>query len=156
MCLNSLWRPARLRQVSTRRFVFLDPDGSAGDDWLYVVVEANTGVFYRQQYGGTACRQGQVEGYLVPLFGPDGLNALRELFEKRFRGAGTWNKVWPDDERARLRDSVAMLGYWACDASSEELTVLSLDESRIREADEAWVPVLTPDGPAVLLWANSD
>ncbi|WUO43891.1 DUF6210 family protein [Streptomyces sp. NBC_00285] len=31
-----------------------------------------------------------------------------------------------------------------------------LDESRLAEADEAWVPVLTPDGPGVLTWENSD
>ncbi|MFJ2807854.1 DUF6210 family protein [Kitasatospora sp. NPDC087271] len=31
-----------------------------------------------------------------------------------------------------------------------------LDESRIREAHEAWVPVITSDGPAVLVWFNSD
>ena len=142
--------------MSTRRFVFLDPDGSNGEDWLYAVVEARTGVFYQQQYGGTACRQGQVEGFLVPLFGPDGLKAMRELFEKHFRGAGTWNAKWSDGERARLRECVAMIGYWACDGVSEELTVLGLDESRLREADEAWGPVLTPDGRGVLLWANSD
>ncbi|MFD4942778.1 DUF6210 family protein [Streptomyces sp. NPDC058239] len=29
-------------------------------------------------------------------------------------------------------------------------------ESRLDETDEAWVPVLTPDGrPGVLLWCNS-
>ncbi|WP_328753160.1 DUF6210 family protein [Streptomyces sp. NBC_00285] len=33
---------------------------------------------------------------------------------------------------------------------------LLLDESRLAEADEAWVPVLTPDGPGVLTWENSD
>ncbi|MDX8149202.1 DUF6210 family protein [Lentzea sp. BCCO 10_0061] len=37
-----------------------------------------------------------------------------------------------------------------------ELTVLRLDESRIREADEAWIPVITPDGPGLLVWCNSD
>lgn len=156
MCLSPLSRPAKLLSMSTRRFVYLDPDGGAGDEWLCVVVEAKTGVFYQQQCGGTACRRGQVEGYLVPLFGPDGLDALRGLFERHFRGAGTWNHEWSDDERARLRESIAIIGYWACDGSEEELTVLRLDESRIREADEAWIPVITPDGPGLLVWCNSD
>ena len=31
-----------------------------------------------------------------------------------------------------------------------------LDESRILEADEAWIPVITPHGPGVLVWPNSD
>jgi hypothetical protein len=142
--------------MSSRRFVFLDPDGISGGDWLFVVVESSTGVFYQQQYGGTACRQGQVEGFLVPLFGPDELHALRELFEKDFRGAGTWNHVWPDDERDRLRGIIGAIRYWACDGSTEEPHGLRLDENRTREIDESWVPVITPDGPGVLVWCNSD
>ncbi|MFJ8440785.1 DUF6210 family protein [Kitasatospora griseola] len=33
---------------------------------------------------------------------------------------------------------------------------MRLDEIRLDRADEAWVPVLTPDGPAVPVWSNSD
>ncbi|GHH30973.1 DUF6210 family protein [Lentzea cavernae] len=154
--LKSVVQNAKLRRMSMRRYVYLDPDGSVGDDWLHVVVEAGTGVFYQTQYGGHACRRGQAEGFLVPLFGPDGLDALRALFENHFRGWGTWNHEWSDDERSRLRDGVAMIGYWACDGSDEELTELRLDESRMRDADEAWVPVITADGPGVLVWCNSD
>ncbi|MEV7211827.1 DUF6210 family protein [Kitasatospora cineracea] len=142
--------------MSSRRFVFLDPDGMSAGGWLYAVVEARTGVCYQQQYGGTACRQGQVEGFLVPLSGPDALDALRGLFERHFRGAGTWNHQWPEDERGRLREAVESVAYWASDGTSEEPHALRLDESRIREADEAWVPVITPDGPGVLVWFNSD
>ncbi|MFG2908463.1 DUF6210 family protein [Kitasatospora sp. NPDC048286] len=103
-----------------------------------------------------ACRQGQVEGFLVPLFGPDEPGALRELFEKHFRGVGTWDYAWPDDERDRLRGIVGAVRYRACDGTVEEPRPVCLDGSRIREADEAWVPVLTPDGPAVLVWFDSD
>ncbi|HEX5541004.1 MAG TPA: DUF6210 family protein [Micromonospora sp.] len=141
--------------MDSRRFVFLDPDGMAGG-WLYVIVEAQTGVFYQQQYGGTACRQGQVEGFLVPIAGADALDVLRQLFEKDFRGAGTRNYPWPDEERDKLRQIIEGIYYWACDGHSEEPNALRLDESRIREADEAWVPVITPDGPGVLVWFNSD
>ncbi|MDX3078363.1 DUF6210 family protein [Streptomyces sp. MI02-7b] len=142
--------------MSSRRFVFLDPDGISAGGWLHVVVEAKTGVVYQQQYGGTACRQGQVEGFLVPLFGPDELDALRQLFEKDFRGAGTWNYAWPDDKLDKLREIIEAIRYWASDGATEEPHALRLDESRIREADEAWVRVITPDGPGVLLWFNSD
>jgi hypothetical protein len=140
--------------MSVRRYVALDPVGA--DGWLYVVVRAPTGVFYLQQYGGTACRQGQAEGFLVPVFGPLGAGRLRELFEGHFQGAGTWNYQWPDDEVARLRAGVEGIGYWACDGSSETPGPLRLDEQNLRDADEAWVPVLTPDGPGVLVWPNSD
>ncbi|MER7579655.1 DUF6210 family protein [Kitasatospora sp. NPDC097691] len=142
--------------MSSRRFVFLDPDGTSGRGWSSVLVEAKTGVVYQQQYGGTACRQGRIEGFLVPLSGRDELDALRELFEKHFRGAGTWNHVWPDDERERLRDLIGAVRYWACDGTTEKPHPLRLDESRIGDADEAWVPVITPDGPGVLVWLNSD
>lgn len=141
--------------MGSRRFVFLDPDGSAGG-WLYAVVEAATGVVYQQQYGGTACRQGQVEGFLVPLFEPDGLDALRELFERDFRGAGTRHSTWPDARRERLRGIIGTLRYWVSDGTSEEPYPLRLDDGRFGAADEAWVPVITPDGPAMLVWLNSD
>ncbi|GAA4880348.1 hypothetical protein GCM10023235_70810 [Kitasatospora terrestris] len=42
------------------------------------------------------------------------------------------------------------------DGTADEPHPLRLDESRIREADEAWIPVITPEGPAVLMWHNSD
>lgn len=43
-------------------------------------------------------------------------------------------------------------------AASDQLwpVPLALDESRLGEVDEAWVPVVTPDGPGVLVWENSD
>ncbi|WP_026413954.1 DUF6210 family protein [Actinomadura oligospora] len=136
--------------------VFLDPDGSIGS-WVFAVVEAPTGVVYQQQYGGTACRQGEVEGFLVPLHASDALAGLRDLFEKHFRGSGTWNYTWPDEqERARLRDLVEQIRYWTSDGQTDEPHPLKLDAARIHEADEAWIPVLTPDGPGLLLWPNSD
>jgi hypothetical protein len=141
--------------VSSRRFVTLDQDGTA-DGWLHVVVEARTSVFYHQQYGGHVCRQGQVEGFLVPVFGPDALDALRQLFEEEFAGGGTWNRPWPDHERERLRGIIESIPYWTFDGHTEHLHSLSLNESLMRDVGEAWVPVVTPDGPGVLLWANSD
>jgi hypothetical protein len=130
------------------RYVDLDPFEAGG--WLAVVVRAKTGVTYRQQYGGTACRQGQVEGYLVPLHGPELLGELVELFEVTFKGAGTWNHSWRPEEVHRLRKAVD--GVWF--GGSEGEGELRLGE--IGEVDEAWVPVVTPDGPAVLMWCNSD
>ncbi|MFY1654013.1 DUF6210 family protein [Solwaraspora sp. WMMB762] len=141
--------------MSGGRFVFLDPDGTAGM-WIHLVVEARTGVVYQQQYGGTACRQGQVEGFLVPMADEDALDALRELFEKDFRGAGTRNRAWSEPERSRLRRIIGGITYWACDRHSQEPHALQLDESRMHEADEAWIPVTTPDGPGMLVWYNSD
>ncbi|MFJ7072026.1 DUF6210 family protein [Streptomyces sp. NPDC098781] len=86
----------------------------------------------------------------------DGAPEDCRLFEKDFRGAGIRNRPWPDDERERLGRIVRDVTYWACDGHDEEPHDLRLDESRMREADEAWVPVRTPDGPGVLVWFNSD
>jgi hypothetical protein len=143
--------------VAARRYVVLDPDGMAGGTgWLYVVVRAQTSVFYQQQYGGTACRHGQAEGFLVPVHGPESLSQLRELFEAHFRGAGTWNYQWGDEEAGSLRKAIEGIRYWAGDALSAMPHPLQLDEQQLSDADEAWVPVLTPDGPGILVWFNSD
>ncbi|WP_327367313.1 DUF6210 family protein [Streptomyces sp. NBC_01217] len=141
--------------MSSPRYVFLDPDGTA-TDWLYVVVTAPTDVVYQQQYGGTACRQGEAEGFLVPLHAPDELGALRQLFERHFRGAGTSGRPWTPDERAALHGAVEGIRYWFNDGVDDHPHELRWDEARLDETDEAWVPVLTPDGPGVLLWCNSD
>ncbi|MFC9973432.1 DUF6210 family protein [Spirillospora sp. NPDC127200] len=76
------------------------------------------------------------------------------LFEKRFRGAGRWGLPWPEAERERLREIVESVSCWSCD--EKPYPPLRLDESRAAETDEAWVPVLTPDGPGTLVWPNSD
>lgn len=139
-----------------RRYVLLDPDAMAdGAGWLYVVVRAKTGICYRQQYGGTACRHGEVEGFLVPVLGPGSYVQLRELFEGYFDGAGTRHHRWRDKEIDSLRDLVQGVSYWASDALSATRHLLRLDERRVSDVDEAWVPVLTPDGPGVLVWSNS-
>ncbi|MEV5707323.1 DUF6210 family protein [Actinoallomurus sp. NPDC052274] len=46
--------------------------------------------------------------------------------------------------------------YAAGSASSARTSVSEADDVRISEADEAWVPVRTPDGPGILVWCNSD
>lgn len=90
--------------------------------------------------------------------GPEALASLRHLFEVELRGAGTWDHTWPErkGEREALRASVGGIRFWSSDGVCEEPHFLQLDESRIREADEAWLPVLTPDGPGILVWNNSD
>lgn len=140
-----------------RRYVLLHPDGLAdGTGWLHVVVRAQTGVFYRQQYGGTACRQGEVEGFLVPVLGAGSYVQLLQLFEGHFGGAGTWHHRWRDQETASLRALVRGISYWACGTRGATPRPLRLDERHLGEADEAWIPVVTPDGPGILVWSNSD
>jgi hypothetical protein len=146
-----------------KRYVFLD----LGQQDLQVVIPAATGVVYQHQYGGTACMHGQVEGYLVPVHaapmggGGEALAALREIFERELEGAGWGGGALPGDLMARLRGAVQMIpfcasGWMADDLLSREQKPLLLDEGRLGELDEAWVPVIAADGPGVLVWNNSD
>jgi hypothetical protein len=138
------------------RHVLIDPDESLGDDELFVVVHVQTGVVYHTQYGGTATRQGSVEGYRVPLAAPEPLGELRHLFETTLPGTGTWNYRWPERERQVVANAVASILYWTTDGVSDERGFLRVDISSWAEVDEAWLPVVTPDGPGTLLWLNSD
>jgi hypothetical protein len=146
-----------------QRYVFLDFEELG----LCVVVAAGTAVVYQQQYGGTACRQGQVEGYLLPVYGvpaggcDEALAMLREIFERDLGGAGWRGGALPGRLMTRLRGAVEKIaveesGQTAGDLRSREQKPLVLDESRLGEMDEAWVPVITADGPGLLVWNNSD
>jgi hypothetical protein len=150
------------RQSEFRRYVFLDPDGTQStEDWSYVIVHAPTGIFYEHQYGGTANLLARYEGYLVPVAGDEGLAELLTLFRRDLRGSGVGGLPWPDALLQRLRDAVGKISYWESAATAEGLNFISphplkLDEARLSEADEAWLPVVTVDGPAMLTWPNSD
>jgi hypothetical protein len=137
--------------------VFIDPDGTM-PDWMYVVVSRDTGVWYQQQFGGTATRQGRVQGYLVPVVGPHARQLLDDLFVRDLRGTGLWGgSRKPDDALIeRVRDIVQGIQCANSEPDVWELQELRLDDSRLAEIDEAWLPVVSPDGPGVLLWPNSD
>jgi hypothetical protein len=52
--------------------------------------------------------------------------------------------------------AVEGIRYWTGDELNETPSPLRLDKQSLRDADEAWAPVLTPDGPGTLVWFNSD
>ncbi|MFE0462335.1 DUF6210 family protein [Kitasatospora sp. NPDC058965] len=140
-----------------KRYIFLDPNGSGTDQgWMFVIVAAPTGVVYQNQGGGYGCVQYQQEGYLIPLFGPDLDTELKEIFVGELKGHGAPRSGWPVELLDRLRAAVGLHVYGPANRDDVFPTPLVLDESRLSEADEAWVPVLTPDGPGVLVWENSD
>jgi hypothetical protein len=143
--------------MTERPVVTIDPDG-IGPDWMYVIVQRGTGVWYDQQYGGTACRHGRVEGYLVPVYDADTRRLLDALFIQDLEGTGLWGGARrPDDTIvARVREAVSRVRYWASEPDVSSAHQLALDEVRLVEIDEAWLPVVTPDGPGFLVWPNSD
>lgn len=149
-------RPGQTAAMPSTRYVFLDPIGASTGGWLSVIMSAPTGVVYQTQYGGTACRPGAAEGFLVPIFGDEPDEGLRDLFELHFQGAGTRGHDWDDAELNRLRRLIGEVEYWSCDGRDETSHPLVLDERLLHEVDEAWIPVSTPDGPGILTWMNSD
>ncbi|MDN3027698.1 DUF6210 family protein [Streptomyces sp. S.PB5] len=142
---------------AAKRYVFLDPDGTGTDQgWMFVVVAAPTGVVYQTQGGGYGCVPYEQEGYLIPVFGRDLDVELKEIFVRDLKGWGSRDLDWPEELLDRLRRAVALHVYGSENRDDTYPGPLALDESRLAEADEAWVPVLTPDGPGFLAWENSD
>ncbi|MFE4652331.1 DUF6210 family protein [Streptomyces sp. NPDC056707] len=145
-----------LCEAEGKRHIYLDPDG-CGSGWVFVIVAAPTGVVYQNQCGGYSCAQYEQEGYLVPLFGADLDAELNEIFVGELRGWGMRGQEWPVELLDRLRAAVNSFAVYGSGRHHELYpTALVLDESRFAEAAEAWIPVVGPDGPGVLVWENSD
>ncbi len=149
--------------MPAKRYVFLD----LGMDDLTVLIPAETGVVYQQQYGGTACMRGQAEGYLIPVHGAgmggggESLATLRDIFERELGGSGWPGGELPGPVMARLRDAVAKVPFCESGRTADDVLArierpLEVDAARLDELDEAWLPVVTGDGPGFLLWRNSD
>lgn len=143
--------------MTTRPTVMIDPDGTYPAEWMYVVVHYPTGVTYGHQYGGTACRWGRVEGFLVPVQSDEARSRFDELFLHQLHGTGLWGgSKAPDDALVKhLSDAVALIRYWDANEATTP-SPLSLDVARAKEIDEGWLPVITADGPGILIWPNSD
>ncbi|MGE0551659.1 MAG: DUF6210 family protein [Kofleriaceae bacterium] len=143
------------------RRVFLNPDGThpAG---LGVIVSASTGVSYGTQCGGLATESREAEGYLVlcPAQDRDMRFDVEAELEQWFaarapRGetADTWSQPMVDE----LAGIVERVVFWFTMSDGESSRgLLALDRSRLGECMEAWVPVLTPVGPGMLTFDNSD
>lgn len=111
-----------------------------------VIVCWNSGVVYQNQTGGTACMQRWQEGVLVlptdpELIGEAPVEVYRCPIEAALRSMDWLGRV--DEERATAIDILL---------KSHSMTVgISVDRTRLHEAEEAWVPVhLEPVADAFL------
>jgi hypothetical protein len=131
------------------RLVWIDPDGFVDHDWMAVIVRATTGISFRHQYSGTACRHGTVEGYLVPVFFRAAYSRLRTLFEETLHGSGTWNWTWPEDLLAELRVTVGMIGMppSTCTDVAKRRSPSSLTKPAWTNWTKPGCPWFAPTGP---------
>jgi hypothetical protein len=138
--------------------VVIDPDGT--QSWcLLLVFPAETGTTYESQCAGVATEQRQIEGYLVPVGDQVASAALRDFFARQFRGNPPpyGGNDWTGDALDELADLVGQVPYWYRKPDgTDSRTMLSLNVDRVSELTEAWVPVRTADGDAILLFKNSD
>ncbi|MEU0031956.1 DUF6210 family protein [Streptomyces sp. NPDC006335] len=81
---------------------------------------------------------------------------LKEIFADELKGSGSRGPPWPPELLDRMRSAVTLHVHGSANRDDLWPAPPVLDASRPAEADEAWVPVLTPDGPGVLTWENSD
>ena len=141
--------------------VYLDPDGT-GEFGLLVVVEAPTGVVYWHQCAGYMCSQRHAEGFVVPLGDRTAAEEIIAFFAKEFSGwppPSAGDEPWNERNLSELDGIVAKIPYWHRTPErrrDEKRGLLKLDRSRVDEITEAWVPVVTLDGPGILVFENSD
>jgi len=141
--------------------VFIDPDGS-NHDGIFVIVAAPTGVTYKQQCGGLLTEQQSLEGFLIPLSAKDQAEKIYQWFWDTFNGNCYGRpdviSLWTPAYTTQLRELVSGVNmFWTRASDGEdELHPLILDESRMNECIEAWIPVITPYGPGILTLRNSD
>lgn len=81
-----------------------------------------------------------------------GIDAPAEVFAA-VRGGGAEGHAWAGQELDALRAAVGAVRFWACDGAAETPHPLRLDESRLTEAANGWLPVGTPEGPGLLVWS---
>lgn len=137
--------------------IVLDPDGTVALG-LLLIVKAATGVTYEQQCGGVATQAMTAEGYLVPVGGESEAKVIYDWFWKTFKGhcyAG--RNAWTSELVAELHELLCRIPCWLSTPNGEdERHFLQLDTARMAECIEAWIPVMSPYGPAILTLENSD
>ncbi|MCY1042984.1 DUF6210 family protein [Corallococcus sp. bb12-1] len=153
----------------TPHYVFLNPDGSRPFG-LAVIVQAPTGVVYGHQCDGLRNSERTAEGFLVLLHSTDTSpdpevdelfdveKALIAFFAKEFGGNPYVREDWSAWRFEHLAALVSRVPMWRTQLheNSDERLHLALDRERLDEVTEAWVPVLTPYGPGILVFDNCD
>ena len=131
----------------------LPMDEESRGHMLVVLVPSPSGLVYDYQYGGSDGRHIEIEGFLVPLRADPEAKAELEQFFLSDPGPDRAGERDDDDAIGALRAAVARVRYRG---SGDRAAALAINDERLGELDEAWVPVMTPDGPGYLAWINAD
>jgi hypothetical protein len=130
----------------------LPTDGESPGRNMLVLVPSETGLVYEHRYGGSQRRHAEMEGFLVPARAEPAARAvLDQLFLVDLGGNGVRDEGRPEILRT-VGDAIEQIWYRG---TGDRMAPLRIDEERARETDEAWVPVVAPDGPGYLVWSNS-
>ena len=136
--------------------VMIDAAGLS-PEYLLIIVAAPTGVTYQHQCGGYACDQRAQEGFLVQVGEVNSAGIIYDWFWKHFQGTCMNATVWSDVLIDELAQIIAGIPCWHTDANGkDDQGFLKLDRERMEECVEAWIPVLSPYGLAILVLNNSD
>ncbi|RYD37716.1 MAG: hypothetical protein EOP86_02800 [Verrucomicrobiaceae bacterium] len=136
--------------------VAIDADGNC-DDYLILIVTAETGVTYVHQCGGFACLQNSAEGFLVQVGTSDDRERLYDWFQSEFEGSCMNSSVWTPDRTAMLESLISHIACGHVNSDGVDFRhMLQLDRERMQECVEAWIPVLSPYGPGLVVLNNSD
>lgn len=101
--------------------------------------------------------QASVQGYLVPVDLSKAREMLDGLFIRDLHGVGLGSpRDHHADTIARVRAAVEMVRFWESSPDPAAVDRLQLDGARLNQIDEAFIPVVSLDGPGVLVWDNSD
>jgi hypothetical protein len=138
--------------VATGPLRFTLPTDGESPGHMLVLVPSESGLVYEHRYGGSQRRHAEVEGFLVPVRAePEARAALDHVFLVDLGGNGVRDEDRPGLVRT-VGDAIERIWYRG---TGDRMAPLQIDEERAHEWDEAWVPVVSPDGPAYLVWGNS-
>jgi hypothetical protein len=140
--------------------VFIASEGAA-ELGLLLIVSSPTDVIYHVQCDGVACDQRSIEGFLVPLGQRESSERMwNELFCDEHlgnRGPIPWQTPSLVGYLDRLEQIVGAVVCWKREADdTDQRLLLRLDRTRLEQCVEAWIPVISPYGPAILTFENSD
>ena len=143
--------------VKEKQTIFLDPAGM-DDLGLNLIIEAPTRIVYTHQTAGPICLEQSVEGYLIPLGARHMEAEICRFFQQSFsRDAYPKAIDWTPALIAELDQLVSKVNYWYTPDTGEDIEgFLKLDEDRIDQCVEAWIPVCSAYGAGYLATTNSD